>query len=622
MSRKTTLDGMADMADMLDMLDVPMFDEGDLPLFQPGDLPGADLDEETEPTVSAPPMVQVWRVLVVDDDPEVIAVSRLALAELQVDGRPISVVAAGSAAEARDRLREGNYALAILDVVMERPEAGLELARHLRTLPEHVCTRVVLRTGQPGVAPEEEVLRAYDINDYWPKTELTAHRMRTLVTGQIRSCRDLMLIERQRRDLLRVIEATESLFRPEGSRDLLEAILAQLSNLLPSPATGLAFLQSMDRDSVDPRTFRMLAANGPWRLSVGQTLDQLLTPAQEAVFRQAAETGRLARGQGEQAGTFGCFIYLGHPRIALMLQGERGLTEWGENAVELFCRNASTIFLNDQLMREQESLLRAVERFVPAPLMRLLGVADVRGLQAGHKVSLELSVLFADLHGFTGTAEHMSPEGVFDLVETTLAALTPAIEYHGGVIDKYLGDGLMALFPVNADPAGAVMEMHAVLRGLNRVRQSRGQAALQFGIGLHHGPVVLGALGHAGRLELTAISDTVNVAARVERLTRVFGCDVLATDAMVQHFSDRDRRHCRHAGMVPIRGRQGRARVYHFFGHLPDRERFLPWREEFEALIAASARGEADVADRIAGYLEQFPDDPAAVMLREMGPTG
>lgn len=587
----------------LDLLDEPMFGEDDLPMEEP--------DELTEPTVSATTQ-QPIRVLAVDDDPEVITVTRLALADLQVDGRPVSVIAAGSAAEARDRLREGVYALAILDVVMERPEAGLELARFIRTLPEHASTRIALRTGQPGVAPEMEVLRVYDINDYWPKTELTAHRMRTLVTGQIRSWRDLQLIERQRRDLLRVIEATESLFRPEGSRDLIAGILAQLSNLLPSPATGLAFLQSTDRGSVDPRTFRLLAANGPWRSSVGQPLDQLLSPEQDAVFRQAAANGRLARG-----GSFGCFIYLGYPRIALLLQGERDLSEWGEHAVELFCRNASSIFLNDQLMQEQESLLRAVERFVPAPLMRLLGVADVRGLHAGHKVSLNLSVLFADLHGFTGTAEHMRPEDVFDLVETTLAALTPAIEYHGGVIDKYLGDGLMALFPTTADPAGAVMEMHAVLRGLNRVRQGRGQPPLQFGIGLHHGPVVLGALGHAGRLELTAISDTVNVAARVERLTRALGCNVLVTNDMVQHFSDRDRGQCRHAGMIPIRGRRP-TRVYHFFGHLPDREKFLLARPGFEALIAA-ARGEPEFADRINGYLEEFPEDPAAAHLRSLG---
>jgi class 3 adenylate cyclase len=585
-----------------DELDEPLFAEDDLPLFTE--------EDAGEPTIQTRPL-EPFSILVVDDDPEVLAITRMAIGDLRVDGRPLRIVSALSGQEARERLKDSRFGLAILDVVMERPEAGLELAKFMRTLPEHSCTRVVLRTGQPGIAPEEDVLRAYDINDYWPKTELTAHRMRTLITGQLRSYRDMLVIERQRRDLLRVLDATQSLFRPEGSRDLIDAILQQLANLLPSPAAALAFLQGDDPRSIDPATFRLLAATGPWRQHIGEPLLKVLKPSQEQAFYQAAQNGRLVR-----VGAFGCFVFLGHPRIALMLDCQDDLSDWGEHAIELFCRNASTIFLNDRLNAEQEALLRSVERFVPAALVRLLGVSDVRGLKKGDHVSLDLGVLFADLHGFTTTAEKMSPEAAFDLLENTMDVLTPAIERHGGVIDKFLGDGLMALFPPGSDPANAVLEMHLALQQLNQERQSAGLEALRFGLGLHQGQAVVGALGHASRLELTAISDTVNVAARVERLTRTFGCSVLATDALVRGLSDLHRRYCRYVGMIPLRGRQKRTRVYHFFADHPDRDHLVTMRHEFEAIIVAAERGEGGVPDRVDGYLERVPRDPAASFLR------
>lgn len=583
-------------------LDAPLFADEDSPLLL-----------EEEETVDGPSSArEPYRILVVDDDPEVIAVTRMALGDLRVDGTPVEIVAAQSAAEAREVVQRGlSFGLAILDVVMERPEAGLELARFLRNLPACACSRVVLRTGQPGVAPEEEVLRAYDINDYWPKTELTAHRMRTLVTGQLRSYRDILVIEHQRRDLLRVIEATELLFRPEGSRDLVDAILRQLANLLPSPATALAFLQG---DNDQPASFRLLAATGPWRDWVGREVGDLLQGAQLSTFRNAVDSGRLSRH-----GVFSCFVFHGEPRIALMLDCAADISVWGEHAIELFCRNASSIFQNDSLLQEREVLLRAVERFVPSTLVKLLGVSDVRGLQRGDHVSLDLAVMFADLHGFTTTVEKLTPEAAFDLLEATLDALTPAVESQGGVIDKYLGDGFMALFPAESEPAAAVVAVHAALDELNARRIATGKEPLRLGIGMHHGPVVLGALGHASRLELTAISDTVNVAARVERLTRTFGCSVLATDAAIRRLSEQERRYIRHVGMISLKGRQGRTPVYHLYAAHPQAEALLAHRDSFEALIAASARNDADLAARVDAYLEGMPDDPAATFLLGLG---
>ncbi|HNH47203.1 MAG TPA: adenylate/guanylate cyclase domain-containing protein, partial [Myxococcota bacterium] len=145
---------------------------------------------------------------------------------------------------------------------------------------------------------------------------------------------------------------------------------------------------------------------------------------------------------------------------------------------------------------------------------------------------------------------------------------------------------------------------------------------LRLGIGMHNGPVVLGALGHASRLELTAISDTVNVAARVERLTRTFGCSVLATDAAIRRLSEQERRYIRHVGMISLKGRQGRTPVYHLYSAHPQAEALLTHRDSFEALIAASARNDADLAARVDAYLEGMPDDPAATFLLGLGGHG
>ena len=131
-----------------------------------------------------------WKVLLVDDEPAVHQVSQLILADVQFDGRGIELLCAHSAAQARDMMaRERDVALVLLDVVMETDDAGLALVHHIR---EQRCDRlvqVVLRTGQPGMAPEREVVSRHEINGYWLKTDLTAQRLRSIVISALRTYR-------------------------------------------------------------------------------------------------------------------------------------------------------------------------------------------------------------------------------------------------------------------------------------------------------------------------------------------------------------------------------------------------------------------------------------------------
>jgi EAL domain-containing protein (putative c-di-GMP-specific phosphodiesterase class I) len=131
-----------------------------------------------------------WKVLLVDDEQDVHQVSQLILADVQFDGRGIDLLSAHSAAQAREMLaREGDVALVLLDVVMETDDAGLALVQHIREQRRDRLVQVVLRTGQPGMAPERDVVSRHEINGYWLKTDLTAQRLRSIVISALRTYR-------------------------------------------------------------------------------------------------------------------------------------------------------------------------------------------------------------------------------------------------------------------------------------------------------------------------------------------------------------------------------------------------------------------------------------------------
>lgn len=128
-----------------------------------------------------------WPILLVDDDPGVLQVSQMVLSRLEVAGRPIETTCCLSADEARIVLAGRTFAVAVIDVVMEGEHSGLDLVRDMRADARHDTTEIVVRTGQAGAFPEAQVVQGYEISDYWPKGDLTPQRVRTRITGLIRS---------------------------------------------------------------------------------------------------------------------------------------------------------------------------------------------------------------------------------------------------------------------------------------------------------------------------------------------------------------------------------------------------------------------------------------------------
>jgi diguanylate cyclase (GGDEF)-like protein len=181
-----------------------------------------------------------WRVLIVDDDVDVHSSTTFALGDLELHGRPLCFLHAYSAAEARIVLaREHDIAVILLDVVMEQPDAGLHLVRHIRSDLDMREARIILRTGQPGYAPEMDAISGYDINDYRTKSELTRTKLCTAVTAALRSYEQIRELGMGRNALARVIASSAALLGLHGVRAVSAGVLEQLALLVRQPRAGV-----------------------------------------------------------------------------------------------------------------------------------------------------------------------------------------------------------------------------------------------------------------------------------------------------------------------------------------------------------------------------------------------
>ena len=190
-------------------------------------------EEKTDSNTAEKRHKSPWRVLVVDDDTQVHVVTRLALSGFEFQGRGLELISAYSAKEAREILSNNNdLALALIDVVMETDHAGLDLIRDIRKNYNNKAIRLVLRTGQAGQAPEEVIVREYDIDDYKEKTELTTKKLKTLLYSMLRSYRDLCVIEEQKQGLSKVIQATAKVQNTTSLKSYATSVLNQLTSLL------------------------------------------------------------------------------------------------------------------------------------------------------------------------------------------------------------------------------------------------------------------------------------------------------------------------------------------------------------------------------------------------------
>lgn len=215
--------------------------------------------------------------------------------------------------------------------------------------------------------------------------------------------------------------------------------------------------------------------------------------------------------------------------------------------------------------RQIQGMSKSMARFVPVDFLRLLGRDRIEDVRLGDQSERVMTVLFSDLRGFTGLSETMSPAENFALINETLKRLGPVIREHGGFIDKYIGDAIMALFPGAPESAvDAAVAMQQKLAHFNVEREKSGLAALQMGIGINTGRLMLGTVGEEQRIEGTVISDAVNTAARLETESKTFGAGILVSQATMTSL-DPGKYKTRMLGQITVKGKSRATTVFEIY---------------------------------------------------------
>jgi class 3 adenylate cyclase len=176
----------------------------------------------------------------------------------------------------------------------------------------------------------------------------------------------------------------------------------------------------------------------------------------------------------------------------------------------------------------------AFERFVPRKFLAVIAPTGIENIQVGSRQERVMTILFCDIRGYTSLSEASTAEQMFDLLNEYLAEMGTAIEENGGFIDKYIGDAIMALFDDSHTDRSidAALAMRRRLADFNLRRREAGLRPVDIGIGIHRGSCIMGTVGFQSRIDSTVIGDAVNLASRVEGLTKQYQADVLVTGAV------------------------------------------------------------------------------------------
>ncbi len=283
-----------------------------------------------------------WKIAVIDDDQAVHEGTRFALSDYTLNGQGLEVLSAYSAAEGRTLMRDHpDIAAVLLDVIMETDIAGLELVEYIRNEIKNETVRIILRTGQPGQAPERRVIVQYDINDYKAKTELTADKLFTSLTAALRSYQQLERMVQTRRGLEIIIDAASTLYDFKSMQRLAEGVLTQLASLLNVDCAGILVLR--DDGNAVREEFSVLAGSGCYRRFIGSAGSRSLDP--DLRFMVEAAFKRREHEFADHRTVL--YIRTGSGReVVVLLQAERQLSDTDRSLVEIFGSRLSIAFDN------------------------------------------------------------------------------------------------------------------------------------------------------------------------------------------------------------------------------------------------------------------------------------
>ena len=338
-----------------------------------------------------------WKIIIIDDDPGMHDVTKLTLADFEFAGRGLSFISCYSGTEAKDVLADHqDAALILLDVVMETEHAGLQVVQYIREELNNWRSRIVLRTGQPGQAPERKVIANYDINDYKEKTDLTATKLFTLLCSALRSYRDIITIEQNKHGLEQVISASANVFELKSMNKFAEGALEQLTALLHlDPSAVYMQKNSMVRGglaaSYTGDRLHILAGTGDFSTYAGRDAQNALPEDIVPRLDGAIKSRKSSYEDGDFIGFFE--DRQGGVNLTYM-SGVSAISPVDRRLLELFIQNVSIAFENAQLHEDVFSTQREI--------VYLLGDAvETRSEETGNHVKrvAEISRMLAAAYG-------------------------------------------------------------------------------------------------------------------------------------------------------------------------------------------------------------------------------
>ena len=307
---------------------------------------------------------RTWKVGVIDDDPAVHEGTRFALFDYSLNGQGIEILSAHSAAEGRALFAaHPDLAVVLLDVVMETETAGLELVDHIRRELGNELVRIILRTGQPGQAPERHVIVEHDINDYKAKTELTADKLFTSLTAALRAHQQLLRMEETRRGLEIIIDAAAALFDTRSMRRFAEGVLTQVASLLEVECAGMLVVRE-DHGVARGGDLAVLAGSGVY---AGLSDDPEVEDDLDGDTRRLLDIAFAEKRHCFFDRRSVLYIHTTSGReIAVVLDVAKHLSATDRALVEVFCGKLSVAFENVLLYEQLQTANAELEARVAA----------------------------------------------------------------------------------------------------------------------------------------------------------------------------------------------------------------------------------------------------------------
>lgn len=300
-----------------------------------------------------------WKILIVDDEEVVHSTTKLVLSDFEFDSKGIEFISAYTSEEAKEMLKRfPDISLILLDVVMESDDAGLSLVRYIREELDNKFIRIILRTGQPGQAPEERIIIDYDINDYKTKTELTVQKLFTTIISSLRAYQDLTKIEKNRLGLKKIVNASNKLFELNSLRKFVSGLIIQLTSMYGFDDDAL-YLRTSSFAATDKNGDRVvLAATGEFSEFIDKKIESINMPD---IIKYLDEARTLKQSIIKDDIFIGYYRSLGEIDNYVVFKGIRKIDEIDREMIDLFSTNISVafdnVFLNERIINTQKEVI-------------------------------------------------------------------------------------------------------------------------------------------------------------------------------------------------------------------------------------------------------------------------